>query len=38
MSKTLWALLSVLILLPAVCHGQSVNLDLGAAGQAGAKK
>jgi flagellar biosynthetic protein FliP len=31
-----WVLLPLLLLIPAFGHGQSVNIDLGAAGQAGA--
>jgi flagellar biosynthetic protein FliP len=31
-----WALLPFLLMIPAFGHGQSVNIDLGAAGQAGA--
>lgn len=31
-----WILLSIMFLIPATGYGQSVNIDLGAAGQAGA--
>ncbi len=31
-----WILLALLLLMPSVAHPQSVNIDLGAAGQAGA--
>ena len=36
MRRPAWILLPFLLLLPAFGHGQSVNIDLGAAGQAGA--
>jgi flagellar biosynthetic protein FliP len=36
MSRSGWILLPLLLLLPAIGHGQSVNIDLGAVGQAGA--
>lgn len=31
-----WVLMPIMLLIPALGHGQSVNIDLGAAGQAGA--
>ena len=31
-----WIFLALLLLIPSFGHGQSVNIDLGAAGQAGA--
>jgi flagellar biosynthetic protein FliP len=36
MRLSLWILLSFLLVVPGIGHGQSVNIDLGAAGQAGA--
>ena len=36
MKLAAWVLIPLFLLLPAVGHGQSVNIDLGAAGQAGA--
>jgi flagellar biosynthetic protein FliP len=36
MKARFWPLLALLLLLPSLGHGQSLNIDLGAAGQAGA--
>jgi flagellar biosynthetic protein FliP len=36
MKTRFWPLLALLLLLPSLGHGQSLNIDLGAAGQAGA--
>jgi flagellar biosynthetic protein FliP len=36
MTRFSWSLLTALLLLPALAHAQSVNIDLGATGQAGA--
>lgn len=36
MRRLFWILLPVMLMVPAIGHGQSVNIDLGAAGQAGA--
>jgi hypothetical protein len=36
MKRGRWMFLALLLLIPSVGHGQSVNIDLGASGQAGA--
>ena len=36
MKRGRWIFLALLLLIPSFGHGQSVNIDLGAAGQAGA--